>query len=162
MNNARGYLVEFLVARALGDPRPLRVEWGPYDVQSADGTLVEVKATGRLQSWSTGNCSMPSWRFKSVCAERLWSEERGEYVPVDPRTRVHAWVFALHTTTDPADYDPLDLDQWEFRVIPHRELFDAGQTSARPSFFERRGIRAVSYGELREAVADARLRNDAL
>jgi hypothetical protein len=30
MNNARGYLVEFLVAQALGDTSRVRVEWGPY------------------------------------------------------------------------------------------------------------------------------------
>lgn len=27
MNNARGYLAEFLVARALGSPAPIRIEW---------------------------------------------------------------------------------------------------------------------------------------
>src|SRR3954447_9801501 len=73
MNNARGYLVEFLVGRALGDPSVVRVEWGPYDVQAADGTLVEVKATGRLQSWTTKKLSKPHWSFGSVRAERIWS-----------------------------------------------------------------------------------------
>ena len=55
MNNARGYVVEFLVAQSLAGPTPIRVEWGPYDAQATDGTRVEVKATGRLQSW-TGGC----------------------------------------------------------------------------------------------------------
>ena len=40
MNNARGYLVEYLVAQAIGDRAPIRVEWGPYDACGADGTLV--------------------------------------------------------------------------------------------------------------------------
>src|SRR3954466_15088392 len=75
MNNARGYLVEFLVAKALGDSSPVRVEWGPYDVHAADGTLVEVKATGRLQSWTTKKLSKPHWSFGSVRAERIWSED---------------------------------------------------------------------------------------
>src|SRR4051812_28586149 len=55
MNTARGLLVEWLVAQALGDPSPFRVEWGPYDVQTADGTKVEIKATGRLQGWAMKN-----------------------------------------------------------------------------------------------------------
>jgi len=123
MNTARGYLVEFLVARALGDPSRVRVEWGPYDVEAADGTRVEVKATGRLQSWATRALSTPTWTFKSVRAASVWSEELGVMVDVEPEKRVHAWVFALHTTVDPAQYDPLDIAQWEFRVMAHRELF---------------------------------------
>ena len=50
MNTARGYLVEYLVAKALGDESSVRVEWGPYDVKAADGTLVEIKTSGYLQS----------------------------------------------------------------------------------------------------------------
>ena len=38
MNNARGYLLEYLVAQALADPTPVRVEWGPYDVRTAEVT----------------------------------------------------------------------------------------------------------------------------
>src|SRR3954447_25289045 len=53
MNLARGYLAEFLVARALEDPRPVREEWADYDVTAADGTLVEVKTTAYLQGWPT-------------------------------------------------------------------------------------------------------------
>lgn len=162
MNTARGYLVEFLIARALGDASAVREEWGPFDVKGADGTLVEIKTTGRLQSWTSRQLSTPTWTFKSVSAERTWSGTRGDYVAVEPATRVHVWVFALHTAEDPALYDPLDVDQWEFRVVPHRELLAAGQASARLSFFDRRGVRPVSYANLARAVAKARRRNDTL
>jgi len=160
MNNARGYLVEFLVARALGDQSPIRVEWGPYDVKAADGTLVEVKSTGRLQSWATKKLSTPTWSFKSVNAHQVWSDARGEYVAIDPAARVHVWVFALHTAEDPERYDPLSVSQWEFRVMAHRQLLAAQQTSARLSFFENRGIKPVSYDELQAAVSIARRQND--
>ncbi len=162
MNTARGYLVEYLVAQALGDPSQIRVEWGPWDVRAADGTLVEIKTSGRLQSWTLKALSTPSWSFKSVRSDRVWSETEGAYVEIDPSTRVHVWIFALQTTEDPERYDPLDVDQWTFRVIPHRELLATGQTSARLSFFESRGIEPVHYAELAEAVADARHRNDCL
>jgi hypothetical protein len=162
MNNARGYVVEFLVAQALGDSSRVRVEWGPYDVQASDGTLVEVKATGRLQSWATRRPSTPSWSFKSVRAARVWSEEIGAWIEVDPETRVHVWVFALQTALDPAEYDPLDVAQWEFRVVPHRQLLASGQVSASLSFFGRLEVDAVPYSELRRAVAQAREHNDRL
>jgi hypothetical protein len=160
MNTARGYLVEFLVARAVDDPSPIRVEWGPYDVEGADATLIEVKTTGRLQSWAMKEPSTPSWSFKSVKAESVWSETEGAFVPVDPKRRVHVWVFALHTATQQDRYDPLDVDQWEFRVVSHRELLATGQVSARLSFFERLGVSAVSYEGLRHAVELARKRNE--
>jgi hypothetical protein len=160
MNLARGYLVEYLVARALHDPAPARIEWGPWDVEGADGTRVEIKTCGRLQSWVTKKLSTPSWTFKSVRADRVWSDPAGGSISIDPASRVHVWIFALHTAEDPELYDPLDIGQWEFRVLPHRELLAAGQTSARLSFFAARGIEPVSYSELATAVAKARHVND--
>jgi hypothetical protein len=102
----------------------------------------------------------PSWSFRSVRADRVWAEDIGRYIPVDPWNRVHVWVFALQTATDPADYDPLDVRQWEFRVIPHRQLVATGQVSARQSFFDRHGIRPAAYPNLHEAVMTARKAND--
>jgi hypothetical protein len=134
MNTARGYLLEYLVAKALGDKSPVRVEWGPHDVEAADGTLVEIKAAGYLQSWATKKLSTPSWTFKSVMADKVWSEDLGSYLPVDPGARVHVWVFALQTCQDRRAYNPLSIDQWEFRVMPHRQLLATGQQSARAGF----------------------------
>jgi hypothetical protein len=162
MNNARGYLVEFLVAQALGDSAPMRVEWGGFDVRAEDGTRVEVKTTGRLQSWTLKRLSTPAWSFKSVRASRVWSEELGDYVTVDPYDRVHVWVFALQTAEDAMLYDPLNLKQWEFRVVPHRQLLATGQTSGRLALFERLGISPVTYKDMPSAVAAARESNDAL
>lgn len=161
MNNARGYLVEYLVARALNDPARIRVEWGPFDVQAADGTRVEVKTAGRLQSWALRKPSTSTWSFKSVRADRVWSEPVGDYVPIDPADRVHVWVFALQTAIDPGQYDPLSVEQWEFRVVPHRQLLATGQVSARLSFFDRLHIGPIDYTGLAAAVTGARRANDA-
>lgn len=160
MNNARGYLVEYLVQRAIGDSSTCRVEWDNHDATAADGTRVEIKTTGYLQSWASKRISTPRWDFKSVRSDKIWSDGAGEYVAVDPEDRVHVWVFALHTLTDPAAYDPLALDPWAFRVVPHRQLLRQGQTSAGLPFFGRLGIEPVGYGELAEAVRRAREAND--
>jgi hypothetical protein len=81
MRISRGYLVEFSVARALADPSPVRVEWGAFDVQAADRTGVEVKATGRLQSWTFKKPSTPTWSVKSVRTDRVWSEDGDQPMP---------------------------------------------------------------------------------
>jgi len=75
---------------------------------------------------------------------------------------VHVRVFGLQTALDPAEYDPLDVTQWEFRVVSHRQLLATGQVSASLSFFDRLEIDAVAHTELRRAVAQPRERNDRL
>jgi hypothetical protein len=163
MNTARGLLVEWLVAQALGDHSPFRVEWGPYDVQAADGTKVEIKATGRLQGWAMKKPSTPAWTFPAVGATSVWTEDLGEYVPVDPQTRVHVWIFALHTATDQRRYNPLDVEPWECRVMAHRRLLATGRKSARLSTLDSKwGLRPVAYAQLAAAVAEARRDNDTL
>lgn len=163
MNNARGYLAEFLVARAVGDPRPIRIEWGAHDVESSGGTRIEVKATGLLQSWASRRIPKPRWSLGSIHADVTWDYEmaKGE-VPSDPWHRVDVWVFALHTATDPARYDPLDLTQWEFHVVPHRALLLTGQKSVGMAAIQRLGGVPVGLGGLAEAVADARGRNGSI
>jgi hypothetical protein len=83
------------------------VEWGPYDVEAADGTRDEIKTAGYLQSWATKKISTPAWTFNSVTADKVWSEELATYLPVPPADRVHVWVFALQTCQDLDAYDPL-------------------------------------------------------
>jgi hypothetical protein len=51
--------------------------------------------------------------------------------------------FALQTCQSPAEYDPLDLSQWAFRVISHRELLSCTRATAGISFFDRKGIAPV-------------------
>jgi len=51
LNIVRGVLAEFLVAKALGDPRDgVRNAWDNYDVLSREGLRVEIKSSSYLQS----------------------------------------------------------------------------------------------------------------
>ena len=47
----RGILAEFLVAKAVGDQRTMRIGWDNFDAQAPDGTTIEVKCSAFLQSW---------------------------------------------------------------------------------------------------------------
>lgn len=51
MNNVRGYLAEFLVAKATGASGN-RVEWYAYDVKTSDNITIEVKSSAYLQTWT--------------------------------------------------------------------------------------------------------------
>ena len=77
-NNVRGYLAEFLVARAVGAPGP-RVEWDAWDVTAPDGTRIEVKSSGFLQVWAQEKLSTPTFQVKAAygwdTATSSWSPE---------------------------------------------------------------------------------------
>jgi hypothetical protein len=89
-------LAEFLVAKAVGDQRPLRIGWDNFDVVAPDGTTIEVKCSAFLQSW-------PQKRHSELVFGRLTAREfdyaRNEY-SVDARVRADVFVFAVQTQRD--------------------------------------------------------------
>lgn len=113
MNNARGWFAEYLVAQAVGDPRPGRTEWGSHDVESAEGVKIEVKTSGYWQSWAQRAPS--SITFQGL-RSRKWSPETG-YEP-EPTIVADVFVFAVQAAPTAELYDPLDLSQWDFYVLP--------------------------------------------
>lgn len=151
MNTARGYLAEYLVARAVGDPAPFRIEWDTHDVTAPDGTRIEVKACGRLQSWKSRRPTTVRWTIPKPNLT-AWSHDAADWVSSDPARRVDVWVFALQTATDPEVYDPLDVNQWEFRVLPHHVVYDARQRSFAASTLDRLGAHVVDHRGLAAAV----------
>jgi hypothetical protein len=154
MNNARGYLVEYLVARAVGATAPLRVEWAGWDVEAPDGTRIEVKSSAYLQSWRQAQPSRPKFILSGADSNKAWDDAMGRYVEM-PDGRVHVWVFALHTCRDPALYDPLDLSTWRFWAVAHSAVAALGQKSATLSTIERLAD-PVGLDGLAEAVRTAR------
>ena len=78
MNNARGYLAEFLVAKAVGSTG-LRIEWDPYDVLAPDGTTIEVKTSAYLQAWDQYKLS--TIQFTGLRSRILASQWRFHVLP---------------------------------------------------------------------------------
>ncbi len=116
-NVLRGKLAEYLVTKALyGKPVSARREWDLYDVQYGD-LKIEVKTAGVFQSFT----DKPSQHIRFDIARK-----KPDMAPagVEPARHADVYVFCLHDprlkqnaqTTDSAN--PLDLDEWEFRVIP--------------------------------------------
>ena len=152
MNNTRGYLAEFLVARAVGARSSQRVEWGAHDVLAPDGTRIEVKSSAYLQSWAQRAPSIP--RFSLTGAKSVWDPAVGAYVE-DPTGRVEIWVFALHTCTEHARYDPLDVGQWCFWILPAKTVETCGQKMAAISTIRRLAGEPCPWEGLSETVAQA-------
>src|SRR5690349_14432789 len=71
MNNVRGYLAEYLVAKATGASGN-RVEWDAYDVLAPDETKIEVKSSAYLQAWAQRGVSRISF---GGLRSRTWTPE---------------------------------------------------------------------------------------
>ena len=159
MNTTRGLLAEYLVARAVGSTAPHRIEWDVFDVLAADGTRIEVKSSGYLQSWSPETVSTPRWGFKAIDTTRIWDDDLRDYVDVDPVDRVDVWVFALQVAESMKEFDPTDIDQWEFRVAGNCELLQLNQRSIGIRGLDSLGARPVAYTSLAREIKRAKTRN---
>ncbi|GAA3613383.1 hypothetical protein GCM10022199_16680 [Marihabitans asiaticum] len=117
MNNVRGYLAEFVVARAVG-ATGRRVEWDAYDLVTSSGVKVEVKASGYLQAWRQPNgVSRPTFRVPQTNG---WDHAQG--ATVGKGWHADVYVFCLHTAQEHDNYDVLDTRQWDFYVLPRRAI----------------------------------------
>lgn len=149
-NTVRGVLAEFLVAAALDATEKRRKGWDNFDVETSTGVRVEVKASGYLQSWPQAKHSRLN--FGRVAA-RSWDENTNEF-GAEPEVRADVFVFAIQTCADPAAYDALDLDQWEFFVLPADHVRECGYKSVGIGWVRQRAA-PVGFAELAAAVEHA-------
>jgi hypothetical protein len=112
-NITGGLLVEWAVARTLGDERPIRTSWDTFDVLMPEGVKVEVKSSGYLQGWPQRVLSKINF---GKLMGRDWDPENGHG---DVRcVRADVFVFGVQTAQTHEAYDQLDFDQFEFFVVP--------------------------------------------
>jgi hypothetical protein len=150
MNNVRGILAEYLVAKAVGATEVPKEEWANFDVQTPDGIRIEVKASAYWQSWPQRG---PSKIVFSGLTARSW-EDDGSYSD-ERQIRADVFVFAVQACADPAKYDPLDIDQWEFYVLPASAIVEAGARSLSLASLVRYEAGPIAWEDLAAAVTNA-------
>ncbi len=124
MNNARGYLAEFLVARSLGLRDVRRVEWDAYDLLLEERIRVEVKSSAYLQAWEQRTHSRI--QFSGLRGTRY--DPRHGDDPAGRQLNAHVYVFCVQTAKEHENYRPLDLGQWQFYVVPKSRLEPYGRS----------------------------------
>lgn len=149
-NTVRGVLAEFLVAVALGRTDVRRKAWDNYDVETSSGARVEVKASGYLQGWAQAKHSQLN--FGRVAA-RTWNENTNEF-GLEPEVRADVFVFAVHTCKEHANYDALDVGQWEFYVVDAEQIRACGFKSVSIAWV-RRFAEPVTFEGLASAIEAA-------
>ena len=112
-NTLRGALAEFIVASALGiDTTISRRDWTAYDLLSPSGRKIEVKCSAYLQSWNPNRLSKIQF---SIRPARSWDAEND--FSDDLKRWSDLYVFCLYASKDRSE-TPLQLEQWEFYVLP--------------------------------------------
>lgn len=152
-NATRGVLAEFIVVRALGNvPSDVRSEWDAYDLETEDGIKVEVKSAAFIQSWHQKIFSRISF---NVQKKLVWDEEKG--YEDEARRPADVYVFALLKHKEKNSIDPLNLNQWEFFVLPTEvlNLRQRSQHSITLKSLERLSGESVNYFELKDALIKA-------
>ena len=149
-NATRGIFAEFLVASALGLATGVRDEWGAYDLRTEDGITVEVKSAAYLQTWE--QLKLSTIRFGIRATSELGTAANPQMG--EKRRQAKVYVFCLLKHTEMETVDPLNLDQWEFYVVPTRELEELCPNHMGLSLSRIKEIQCspVDYGGLREAV----------
>ncbi len=149
-NTVGPLLAEFLVAQALGAATRPRIEWDAYDVVTPDGVRVEVKSSAYVEAWAQTRPS--SIRFGGLNG-RTWNAAAGYAASATYNADVY--VFALVTARDHTSYDPLDLAQWTFWVLPRRSVEATGQRSMALSRVQELAVAPVTHDGLAQAVRAA-------
>ena len=148
-NTTRGGFGEFLVARALDICDEDRIEWENYDLKAKDGTKIEVKTTGYVQTWhkAADKNSSPEWDVEPK--EDSYGRQSGK------RRWSDVYIFCLNTEKDPQRYDALDLAKWCFWVVPTGVLNSKIPTQKSITSikkFEAWGAKRTGFIGLRDAI----------
>ena len=96
----------------------VRDEWGSYDLQTPEGLKVEVKSAVYIQTWYQSSLSKISFRVPKT---RTYDPNTNQ-LDVDAKRQADVYVFAVLAHQDKITIDPLNVDQWEFYVLPSATL----------------------------------------
>ena len=121
-NTNRGIFAEWLVGQALGaiGDGETREEWDECDLRYR-GMKVEVKTSGRDQTWHQDRRSPP--RFDIKRRTRIWDAQTGESTRHDPPIRpAGVYVFCLHEPIPATNDNVRDPAFWKFWIVSKRTL----------------------------------------
>ncbi len=116
-NTQRGVMAEFLVYSSMPSSfrsTQIRGNWIPFDVTSPSGRRIEVKSAAYIQAWTPENI-FAQIRF-DIGKKLAWDNATASYSS-EAKRNCDLYVFCLFTSKT-KDISPLNLDYWDFYVLP--------------------------------------------
>ena len=146
-NTARGMLAEFLVATAVGKHETPRLEWERFDLITPSGVTIEVKSAAAIQTWR--QTARTPIQF-AIGPRQGWDPETGLFSE-QARRWADLYVFCVLEGVH-----PLDVDKWQFYVLPRAVLDDKcrEQRTIRLGPLEQLKPCRCSYRDLKRTIED--------
>ncbi|MCE7483698.1 MULTISPECIES: hypothetical protein [Microbacterium] len=148
-NNVRGWLAEYLVWRAIGVERPVRVEWDAFDVLW-DDIRIEVKSSALVQRWAQRR---PSTLAFSGLRGKLLDPATNTYA-VESTYNADVYVLAVNLAGR-EQLNQLDIGHWRFAVLSRLALEATGQSTLTWVRAQQLSTAVVGYDELAAAIQEA-------
>lgn len=154
-------IAEFLVCQSLGIEKAENVNyWTAYDL-SYKGKRIEVKATSYIHPW---NRRVSNTRTFSIAPSNnaYWSELPGQRESPRLARQSEIYVFCLNTERNTKNPQPLNIDNWEFYVVPTYRINAYCERNGNPNqktinltVIKRIVGQATKFGELKETIEEA-------
>lgn len=148
-NNVRGWLAEYLVWRAIGVERPVRVEWDTFDVLWGD-IRIEVKSSAFVQRWAQRGDSKLAF---TGLRGRVLDPATNDYT-ADATYNADVYVLTVNLAGRER-FEQLDIRQWRFAVLSRAALEATGQSSMNWTRAQQLATAVVGFDELADAIRTA-------
>lgn len=152
-NATRGRFAEFIVGSAIGlDINKLRSEWGAFDLITSEGIKIEVKSSSYIQVWQQNKFSTISFSIKST----QHYEGLNENLRGGSKRQADIYVFCLLKHKEQETINPLNLEQWEFYILPTFKLdnYTRSENSITLNSLQKM-TKQVEYDSLKEKIYEA-------
>lgn len=142
------HIAEFLVAKALGVKEPHnRSGWTLWDIDY-EGWRIEVKETGYYYSWQEKG---------KISEQRTWSITKAYTDYKNPNSEYKrqndVYVFCLNTGKNEKDSYPLELENWEFYIIPTSKINEECRDNKTISLSKVQKLtKKVSFSEIKRVI----------
>ena len=117
-NNLRWILAEYIVSIALGLEKKLRTERDAYDLITSNGIKIEIKSASYVQSRKQKDYSKILFSIRPTVSYDYESQK----FSTDHSRQSDYYIFCILSTKDQETINPLDMNQWQFLVIPTKTL----------------------------------------
>lgn len=147
-----GEIAEFIVARVLGITEAQNTAyWTLWDI-SYRNVRIEVKATAYFHLWNSNGKISQQRTFSIAAANGSYDPQKSGNSDFCRQNDIY--VFCLNNgETEESSY-PLDMDNWEFYVVPTAFLNEYCANNKTISLGRIRsfGFASISYGNLKAAI----------
>lgn len=142
-------IAEYIVAKALGLEKAFNVDyWTLFDILYRE-KRIEVKETSYYHSWQTDE--EPKSEARNFGITKAYSEYKDSASSFERQNDIY--IFCLNTGYSRSESNPLNLNNWEFYVVPTSIINDLCKNAKTISLSRLRKItKPITYKQLKTKV----------